>query len=148
VDVSRCNNNHLRPFYGGEDPAPGGAILGLGTDLCAVARMAQALAGEGPDVLGGLFTPAELARCRAGGDAAGRLAACFAAKEAVVKALAAAGGQGSYWQDIEVREEGGRPQIALRGRLAELSAALGVRRILVAQGRCRRYAAATALATT
>jgi holo-[acyl-carrier protein] synthase len=137
----RCKHNDIRPSCRGE-------VLGLGTDLCAVARMARALDGPGQDILGSLFTPAEIARYGTGANPAGELAACFAAKEAVVKALAAAGGRGCFWQDIEVAADGGRPVVALSGRLGELASTLGVRRILLAQGRCRRYATATALATT
>ncbi len=136
----------MRPSCRNEKPGATGTILGLGTDLCDVARIAQATAGNGGDVLDALFTPAEIARARAGGNPSGDLAVCFAVKEAVVKALAAAGGRGSFWQDIEVTTGGGPPRVALRGRLDELATALGVQRILAAQGRCRRYAVACALA--
>ena len=51
---------------------------------------------------------------------------------AVVKALAAAGGQGSFWQDIEIiHEQDGRPHLELGGRLRELAEGLGVRTLHV-----------------
>ena len=52
------------------------------------------------------------------------LAARFAAKEAVAKALGAPGGL--RWVDAEVvREASGRPRLALHGGVADAAAALG-----------------------
>lgn len=127
------------------DSGTRGPLLGFGTDLCAIDRLARALAAPDRDVLTAMFTRAEIAAGFAGREPAGMLAACFAAKEAVVKALAAAGGQGLFWRDIEVLTVRGRPRVNLRGRLGDLAAQLGVRRILVSHARCRCYAMASAL---
>lgn len=134
------------------DSKAGGAfpdgILGLGSDLCAVARMERELAAPGRGLLASVFLPAEMARAKARRHPARELAACFAVKEAVIKSLARAGGQGTFWQDIEVGDDGrGHPVVALRGRLHALAQQAGVHRFLVSSARSRDYATACAVAT-
>ena len=86
-------------------------IVGLGTDLVEMARLEQALERT-PTLRERLFTPAEAALPVAS------LAARFAAKEALSKALGAPAGLS--WQDAEVVvEESGRPSFALRGTVAD-----------------------------
>lgn len=96
------------------------AILGLGMDICSVARIQRIL--EGPRAerfLARVYTEAERALCSARADAASAYAARFAAKEALVKALGAP--QGITWQDMEVVREGGPPRFRLSGvALAEM----------------------------
>jgi holo-[acyl-carrier protein] synthase len=71
-----------------------------------------------PGVVRRLFTPAERDL------PAASLAARFAAKEAVVKAL---GGASSRWHDAEVHtDETGRPQLLLSGRMATIADELGI----------------------
>lgn len=108
--------------------------------------MEHALIAGDASVLASVFTPDELACCRARAATAAHLAACFAAKEAVLKALAGCGGRGTFWQDIEIRADGDRLQVKLRGRLGDLAAAQGIRQVLVTAARCREQATATALA--
>lgn len=105
-------------------------ILGIGIDVFRTRRIAERLARPDDEVLAAVFTQAELARCLALPQPAGALAACFAAKEAVVKALGDARGQGMYWQDIEVETSaGGSATVRLTGRAAAAAAGLGVTRI-------------------
>ncbi len=80
-----------------------GDIAGVGVDLVEVARL-RALLERRPAAEERLFTPAERDYCRGFTDPAPRLAARFAAKEAVGKAL----GTGVIvFREIEV-EGGGR----------------------------------------
>ncbi len=96
-------------------------ILGLGTDLVDIARLEQALERT-PTLRERLFTPAEATLPVAS------LAARFAAKEALSKALGAPAGLG--WHDAEVVvEESGRPQFNLRGTVADAVAGLGADRV-------------------
>ena len=96
------------------------AILGLGMDVCSVARIQRIL--EGPRAerfLARVYTEAERALCSARADAASAYAARFAAKEALVKALGAP--PGITWHDMEVVREGGPPRFRLSGvALAEM----------------------------
>ena len=96
------------------------AILGLGMDICAVARIQRILDGPRAErFLERVYTQAERALCGARADAASAYAARFAAKEALVKALGAP--QGITWQDMEVVREGGPPRFRLSGvALAEM----------------------------
>lgn len=94
------------------------AILGLGIDVVEISRFEDALE-RSPGFLERVFTPAE----RGLGHAS--LAARWAAKEALAKALGAPAGLS--WQDCEVvREEGGRPVLTVTGTVAARAAALGI----------------------
>ncbi|MEX2106595.1 MAG: holo-ACP synthase [Solirubrobacterales bacterium] len=95
---------------------------GVGIDLLEIERMERALERH-PRLANRVFTDAELDY--AGGKARpGRhLAARFAAKEAVVKALGLTGGFGL--RDIEV-VAGEPPTVKLTGRAAEAAAGLRV----------------------
>ena len=94
-------------------------IVGVGTDVVDVARLGRALART-PRLAGRLFTAAEE------GLALPSLAARFAAKEAVAKALGSP--PGLRWREAEVlRAEHGRPQLVVRGAVAALAQARGVR---------------------
>jgi holo-[acyl-carrier protein] synthase len=97
-----------------------GVIVGIGVDLVDIARLEQALRRT-PALAERLFTEGE----RAGPPAS--LAACFAAKEAVAKALGAPAGL--RWADVEVgHDKAGRPDLTVRGTVADAAGRLGVRR--------------------
>lgn len=95
-------------------------IVGVGIDVCEVARLERALART-PGLRERLFTPAEAVL------GAASLAARFAAKEALAKALGAP--PGLAWTDAEIRrEEHGVPRLHVGGTVAERATALGVTR--------------------
>jgi len=105
----------------------GGHVLGLGCDLCEVERVRGVWTRQGERFLEFTFTEGERAYCLRMRDPAPFLAARFAAKEAVIKALDLPEA-GIGWRDIELtRGPGGRPALALHGRAAELARGLGVR---------------------
>jgi holo-[acyl-carrier protein] synthase len=91
-------------------------IAGVGTDLVDVARLEQALRRT-PTLRSRLFTPAEAEL------PIESLAARFAAKEALAKALGAPGGLS--WHDAEVvTDPDGRATFVLHGAVAEKTAGL------------------------
>jgi holo-[acyl-carrier protein] synthase len=94
----------------------------VGTDLVAVGRVHRLLADR-PELAGRVFTDRELTYCTARrGRRSEHLAARFAAKEAVFKALGGVPAM-SAWTDVEVvNRASGRPVLRLHGRAA--SAAL------------------------
>jgi holo-[acyl-carrier protein] synthase len=93
-------------------------IVGVGIDVCDIERFATSLERT-PGLRERLFTPTEAARPPAS------LAARFAAKEALAKALGAP--TGLAWHDAEVvSEDSGRPRFELRGTVQERARALGV----------------------
>lgn len=98
-------------------------IVGIGVDVVDIARFAETLERT-PNLRARLFTEAEASLPVAS------LAARFAAKEAIAKALGAPAGLG--WHDAEVvREESGRPRFELRGTVLAAADALGVRHVHV-----------------
>ena len=93
-------------------------IVGVGVDVVDVGRLARALART-PGLERRLFTDGERGR------SAPSLAARFAAKEAVAKALGAPGGL--RWRDAEVvTGERGRPHLALHGGVRQEATAQGI----------------------
>ena len=92
-------------------------IIGVGVDVVDIARFEQTLVRT-PSLRTRLFTPHELTLPIAS------LAARFAAKEALAKALGAPVGLG--WHDAEViRESTGRPRFEVRGTVATALEASG-----------------------
>jgi holo-[acyl-carrier protein] synthase len=99
------------------------AVIGVGIDVCDLARFAESLSRT-PGLRERLFTAAEATRPPAS------LAARFAAKEALAKALGAPGGLA--WHDAEVvSEESGQPLLELRGTVRARADELGVRHVHV-----------------
>ena len=119
-------------------------ILGTGIDLCEVSRMQAKVQAPADDFIARVFLPAEIAYCQAKRYPAEHFAARYAAKKAVVKALADTSRRGSFWLDIEIgNEQDGRPAITLHGRALEMADALGVRHVFVSLTHTREMAAAT-----
>jgi phosphopantetheine--protein transferase-like protein len=119
-------------------------ILGLGVDICEIARMERALARH-PTMRGRVFTPEEIAYCDSKARPAESYAGRFAAREAVIKALG--GYRGKSWQDISVtRAPTGAPAILLEGNAKRRADMLGVTRVLVTFTHERTNAVAFAVA--
>lgn len=100
-------------------------MIGIGIDAVDVERFRRSLQRQ-PRLVQRLFTDGEQAYAGRQRDPTQRLAARFAAKEAVLKALGV--GLGSCpLTDIEVvREPSGAPGLHLHGKAAVLAAAAGV----------------------
>ena len=110
-------------------------ILGIGIDVCDVARLRRALSGAaGPRFRARVFTDGEPAYCEARNR--GRFAsyaARFAAKEAAMKALGTGWANGVGWREFEVvHGADGRPTLALHGKASALAHRRGMRRWLLA----------------
>ena len=94
------------------------AVIGVGIDVVDIDRFAASL-DRTPGLRERLFTSAEATRAPAS------LAARFAAKEALAKALGAP--TGMAWHDAEVEsEDSGRPLLAIRGSVLARANDLGV----------------------
>ena len=98
------------------------AIVGVGIDVVDVPRF-EIVMGRRPRIVQRLFTEGEQRTARMKPE---RLAARFAAKEAVMKSLGV--GAGSVpWKSIEVvKASSGAPSIVLHGAAADLAARRGV----------------------
>ncbi len=106
-------------------------ILGLGIDICPIDRIKDILERHGDIFADKVFTEGERAHAGAGKKVTHeRLAARWAAKEAVIKALGAP--DGLRWHDMEVvNAEDGAPRLELRGAARERADALGVKREII-----------------
>jgi holo-[acyl-carrier protein] synthase len=104
-------------------------IVGTGVDISEVDRIAAAVRRFGDRFLKRVFTPAEVRYCMGKPNAAERLAARFAAKEAGMKAIGTGLRGGVTWQDVEVvRLPGQRPVLQFHGKAAEFAERLGCKR--------------------
>jgi len=93
-------------------------IVGIGVDLVDIPRFERTLART-PRLLPRLFAPAERPL------AARSLAARYAAKEALIKALG--GSDGVHWTEIEILPDAsGKPWFSLTGSTAAVVAGRGI----------------------
>ena len=93
-------------------------IVGIGVDVAEISRLEQALA-RSPALGARLFAESER------GLPVRSLAGCFAAKEAVAKALGAP--RGLRWTDAVIdHDERGAPVLRVSGTVAAAAASLGI----------------------
>jgi holo-[acyl-carrier protein] synthase len=101
-------------------------IVSVGNDVVLVERFARALQRT-PLLADRLFTEAERTTTSGNERSPESLAARFAAKEAVAKALGAP--VGLHWHDCEVVvDPDGRPWLTVSGTVAQAAADLGIQR--------------------
>src|SRR2546428_13062295 len=90
-------------------------VRGVGIDIVEVRRIEQALDRWGDAFVTRIFTTAEDERAKPPHARSARLAARFAAKEAVMKALGL-GWRAMGWREIEILNDPlGKPTVTLRG---------------------------------
>ncbi len=110
----------------------------IGIDIIEIERIRQALERR-PGLAARLFTEGEREYCDRRADPAPHYAARFAAKEATAKAL----GRWLRWQEVEVvKEQTGRPRLALYGEAAALARLAEGGGLLVSLSHSRDYAVA------
>jgi holo-[acyl-carrier protein] synthase len=101
----------------------------VGVDIVGVERIAR-LASEHLARFDTVFTAAELEYCSRKRRRDDHLAARFAAKEAVLKAVGTGLRKRMQWTDVEVvRDASGRPGVRLHGEVAAIARRKGVTRI-------------------
>ena len=123
--------------------------LSVGVDLVELDRITRVVGRYGDRFLTRIYTPEELIHCR------GRvpeLAARFAAKEAVSKALGVGmnhiSPQGIGWQEVEIlSDRRGKPWLKLSGRAQELADDQDLREWAVSLSHERAYAMAFVVAS-
>ena len=123
-------------------------MLSTGVDLIEIARVERMLSRYGDRFLARVFTPAEILYCRG---RTAELAARFAAKEAVSKALGVGvrmiARDGIHWQDVEViGDPRGKPLVRLYGRAAERANELGLVEWAISLSHTREHAIAFVVA--
>ena len=119
-------------------------MLRTGVDLIEVSRVAETLARRGDRFLQRCFTAQELADCAGQAPA---LAARFAAKEAVAKALGCGIGD-VRWLDLEIRRGArGQPELFLHGAAHALAEQLGLAEWSISLSHTQEHAVAFVVAT-
>jgi len=118
-------------------------MIRVGVDMIELERIERLLERYGARFLERVYTPSEIAYCQ------GRissLAARWAAKEAVSKALGT-GWRGIYWKDIEVvRRRSGQPEVVLHDRAAAVAQHLEISHWSVSLSHSQNTAIAMVLA--
>jgi holo-[acyl-carrier protein] synthase len=111
----------------------------IGTDIIEISRLRDALARWGEHFSQRVYTEAELRLCRGRAES---LAARFAGKEAVMKALGGEG-VGLNWKEIEIlAESGGKPILELHGATRGKAEALGLKNLEISLSHSRDLAIA------
>jgi holo-[acyl-carrier protein] synthase len=114
----------------------------LGTDIIEIKRIEHAIERWGERFLHRVYTDREIESYRR---KLPSLAARFAAKEAVIKALQPRDGI-IFWRDMEVlTAPGGKPCLTLYGRAKSRAEALGIKDIEISLSHSRDYALALVL---
>jgi holo-[acyl-carrier protein] synthase len=114
-------------------------------DLISIARVRQVFEGKAA-LLVSVFTEEELRYCTRQRRPFMHLAARFAAKEAVFKALGTGASAGLCWTDVEtVHGELAEPQLVLRHQAARLADAKGLSKYAVSLTHAGGYAMAAVI---
>lgn len=111
----------------------------VGVDIVRIARIEKAIANWGARFLQRVYTDSELSLC---GNRSASLAARFAGKEAVIKAL---GGltKGFSWQEIEILSDSrGKPLVNLYGSVLNKANSLGLDSFAISLSDCEECAIA------
>ncbi len=114
-------------------------MIAIGVDIIETERVAQSIDRFGDRFLKRVYTEQELVYCNG---RVSSLAARWAAKEAVGKALGTGIGDVS-WQEIEIVSDDNRiPSICLYGAAAHLAARMGISRFAVSISHTKEHAVA------
>ena len=117
--------------------------LVTGIDLIEIERLQSAIERHGTPFLDRIFTQDELSEV---GDKPASLAARFAVKEAVAKALGTGIGP-VHWKEIEaLRGDAGQPVLRLNGKAAELAEELNLHNWSISMSHTQSHAIAVAVA--
>jgi holo-[acyl-carrier protein] synthase len=118
-------------------------MVSVGVDIIEIERIAGALERWGERFLRHVYTEHEVVFCR------GRvpeLAARFAAKEAISKALGT-GLYGIHWREMEILPDPlGKPLVCLYGQAAARASYLGLSEFAVSLSHSKEYAVASVVA--
>ncbi len=122
-------------------------IVGIGVDIIECVRIARMIEEHGELFLARVYTEREIHFCRSRKHSTEHFAGYWAAKEAILKSVGAAGRGGLSWTDIEVHADaGGQPEVHVCGAAKEVVQRLRITNIHLSIAHCRTYATAYAMA--
>ena len=118
-------------------------VNSLGIDIVEVKRVKRLVDRWGDHFLHRVFTPWEIAYCKSKSSPEQSLAARFAAKEAILKAIGTGLSQGIRWTSMEiVNDKNGRPSVKLGKRIKDK---IKNKKILISMSHTKEYAVAQAI---
>ena len=120
-------------------------IIGIGVDIIDVGRI-QKLAEENPRFLKRVFTPEEIEYCSGKANRYQHLAARFAAKEAVSKALGTGMGKVRPIEMEVVQDENRAPHLQLHGEALRVAQSLGLHTWSISLSHSEQHAVAFVVA--
>lgn len=123
-------------------------IVGIGIDLVEISRIRDSVNKFGDAFLNRIYCTDELAYCLSLKSRDASLAARFAVKEAVAKALGTGIGGEFGWKDVEVgRRESGEPYLIFHGAGRLRIQNRGITRTFVTLSHAENYAIAQVILT-
>jgi len=117
----------------------------IGIDIIEIARIERAIARWRKTFLQRVYTDLELRLCR---QKTSSLAARFAGKEAVIKALGTSS-KGISWREIEILSApGGKPLVHLYGKAQNQAKSLRLDKLAISLSHSKEYAIALVVGET
>lgn len=121
-------------------------IVGLGVDIVEVARIKNAVSRWQDSFLRKIFTEGEINYSKAKKFSYQHLAARFAAKEAVLKAIGDSSIHRIEWSEVEVlNDEFGKPVVHLSGEAKRIKDRKNISEILITMSHTSKLAVANAI---
>jgi holo-[acyl-carrier protein] synthase len=118
-------------------------LAGIGIDMVEVSRVKKALNRWGERFLHRVFTSEERDYCHRKAFPEQSLAARFAAKEAVLKAIGTGLSGGIRWTDVEVvNDKSGKPEVRLDKKIIQR---IGDKKILLSISHTKEFTIALAI---
>jgi len=125
---------------------PNKIIAGIGIDIVEIPRLKKAIERWQESFLKRIFTDNEIKYSKARKFSYQHLAARFAAKEAVLKAIGDASIQRIEWRNVEVlNDEFGKPTIHLSGEALKIKEQKDISEIIISMSHTHSYAVANAI---
>ena len=121
-------------------------ITGVGVDVVSINRVKKAIEKGGERFLKRVFTDREIEYCFQSGCPYEKLAARFAAKEAVFKAIGHASRSRLGWRGVETETVNSEVRIVMSEPLLNLLREKGARRVLISLSHDRTSDVAIAIA--
>lgn len=121
-------------------------IAGIGVDIVEISRIKQAAKKWSTKFLKRIFTDRELEYSHDKSIPYQHLAARFAAKEAVLKAIGDSTIHRIEWVNVEIlNDEHGRPLVNLSGKAKKIKQEKNISDIIISMSHTRTYAVANAV---
>lgn len=121
-------------------------IAGTGVDIVEISRIKQAARKWSDKFLKRIFTDRELEYAKGKSIPYQHLAARFAAKEAVLKAIGDSTIHRIEWRNVEIlNDEHGKPLVNLSGTAKKIKQQKNISEIIISMSHTRAYAVANAI---